>query len=351
LEERTQGGYDLDDLDGLYANVDTEYKRLPSLHKQVWAFFNDLLNKQDIEQYRQVLMPKYSQDQDGDDYDTRQQVREDFYAALTEFGLCLKIALSSRSFFEDTSFSETDISTYKRDLRWFVNLRKIVRQDAQETVDYSAYEKQIRNLVDKDVTALQIKEPEGVYIVSELGKELPENWNEEKTRNETDIIRTRVKKTIEQDLSNDPYAQKVFSELLKQAIEDVEALFDHPLKQYALFKDFEEQVNQRELPEIPNAFVDNKHAQAYYGIFLTVLEKEQLAGFVEENAEALVQEAFAIDKLVNKAIAENSLNPQSIETEIRKGLLPRLYAVIGLDKAKEIIDEIIRVMRVGISRQ
>ena len=32
LEEHTQGGYDIDDIDGLYRNVDTEYKRLPQLH-------------------------------------------------------------------------------------------------------------------------------------------------------------------------------------------------------------------------------------------------------------------------------------------------------------------------------
>ncbi len=76
-------------------------------------------------------------------------------------------------------------------------------------------------------------------------RESPEDWSEEKTRNETDLIRTRIKKTIEQELADDPYAQQVFSELLKQAIAEAEALFDHPLKQYALFKAFEEKVQAR----------------------------------------------------------------------------------------------------------
>src|SRR3546814_19263959 len=47
--------------------------------------------------------------------------------------MCLKLALGSRSFFEDTSITERQIAEYKRDLKFFTNLRKIVKQDAQET--------------------------------------------------------------------------------------------------------------------------------------------------------------------------------------------------------------------------
>ncbi|WP_017452722.1 hypothetical protein [Herbaspirillum rubrisubalbicans] len=223
--------------------MSTEYKRLPGLHDELWAIFAEVQNKQDLEQYRQLLMPRYAEDEDGQTYDTRQKVRDDFYSALTAFGLCLQTALSSRSFFEDHSFSEADVHRYKEDLRFFTSLRTIARQDALETVDYSVYEQQIRRLVDKQVVGSQVREPKGVYLVHQLGApEAVEQWSEEKTRNETDMIRTRLKKTIEQDLADDPYAQKVFADLLKQAIAEAEAMFDHPLKQYALLKKFEEQV-------------------------------------------------------------------------------------------------------------
>lgn len=93
----------------------------------------------------------------------------------------------------------------------------------------------IRRLVDKQVIGTAVREPDGVYEVHRLGQpEEPESWSEDKTRNETDIIRTRVRKTIEQELATDPYAQKVFGELLKQAIAEAKAMFDHPLKQYAV---------------------------------------------------------------------------------------------------------------------
>ena len=86
--------------------------------------------------------------------------------------------------------------------------------------------------MDKQVIGESIKEPEGVYIIGEsqsAGEDDTSQWTEEKTRNETDIIRTRVKKTIEQGLDDDHYAQKVLSELLKALIKETESLFDHPL--------------------------------------------------------------------------------------------------------------------------
>ena len=137
-------------------------------------------------------------------------------------------------------------------------MRKIARQDAEETVDYSAYDEQLRRLVDKQVVGESVKESEGIYIVGELGKEEDyNNWSEEKTRNETDIIRTRIKKTIEQSLDDDLYAQKVLSELLKEIIKEAEALFDYPVKQYALFKSFAEKVDNREIEGMPEGVAKN----------------------------------------------------------------------------------------------
>jgi type I restriction enzyme R subunit len=297
---------------------------------------------QDLEQYRQVLIPEYSEDSDGNSHDRRQKVREDFYSALTDFGLCLKLALSSRSFFEDSSITEDMMNTWKADLRFFTNLRKIARQDAQETVDYSSYEEQIRRLVDKQVIGNEIKDSQGVYIVNELGQERTEEWSEEKTRNETDLIRTRARKTIEQELAGDPYAQKVFSELLKEAIAEAEALFDHPLKQYVLFKAFEEKLQARQVEGIPESLNENQHARAYYGVMHLAMG--------DDRSQELADEALAIDRVVAQAVAEHSLNPQDLEAAIRKGLLPGLFKLAGMDKAREIIESVIQITRVGLSR-
>jgi len=351
LAERTQDGYDIDDLIGLYHQVSTEYKRLPVLHDKLWAIFKEVKNRADLEQFRQVLIPHYQTDDAGDSYDAKQKVREDFYEALTAFSLCLEVALGSSSFYEDRSFGEEDIRTYKRDVRFFSQLRQIARQDAGETIDYSEYATRIKKLIDKHVVGEGIREPEGVFIVNELGKQKAEDWSDEKTRNETDIIRTRLKKTIEQDLQDDPYAQKVFSELLDQAIRDAEAMFEHPFKQYVLFKDLEEKLAEREVPDTPDPLAANPHAKAYFGVFKLVFGEEAFNALSDMDRQSYVEQALAIDELVDKAVAENSVNPQNIEAEIRKGLLPRLFKMIGMDKAKEVIEHIVQITRVGLSKE
>ncbi len=270
LASRTQGGYDVDDLKGLYNQMGTEYKRLPQLYQALWGIFAWVKNKQDIEQLRQVLVPKM-EELDGELVDVHLKVREDFYEALTAFASCLKVALQSASFFEDSAFSEADRRHYKETVKQLSSLRQLVQQDAGEKVDYDEYAEQVKKLLDKHVVGVEVKEPGGVYEVGKMGQQQPEEWNENKTRNETDIIKTRVTRMIEQELRDDPYAQEAFSKLLRQAIEEAEKLFEHPLKQYMLFREFEEQVQERRLSDIPDAFAGHRHAQAYFGVFKKVL--------------------------------------------------------------------------------
>jgi type I restriction enzyme R subunit len=349
LADRTQGGFDIDDIDSLYANVSTEYKRLPALHDALWTVFSDVRNRSDIERYRQVLVPRYADDETGHPVDAHQNVREDFYEALTAFGMCLRTALASRSFFEDGAFTEAQIATYKRDLKFFSNLRRMAKQDAQETVDFSAYENQIRKIVDRYVIGEDVAADGNLLVVNELVKQVsPDEWSEEKTRNETDIIRTRLTRTIEQDLVDDPYAQRHFSELLKAAIAEASAMFSHPLKQYALFKDVENRIVSKKVEGTPPALDGRRHATAYFGIVRLAVGDEIALG---AESESYAQAALDIDGMVQTAVAENSLNPANIEAAIRKAVLPRLFSMTGLDLAKAITEQIVEVTRVGLSRE
>lgn len=198
-----------------------------------------------------------------------------------------------------------------------------------------------------------IKESINVYEVGKFGKMAqPEDWSEEKTRNETDTIKTRVAKTIEQSLRDDPYAQEAFSKLLRLAIEEAEKHFDYPLKQYLLFKEFEEQVEARRLHEIPDVFQGNRHAQAYFGILKKVLPETLHDGLTESEQMPWVTLAFDMDAAITQAVAENSINPQNIEADIRKKLLPMMFQACrsiggGVDQAKIMVEMVVQVVRLG----
>ena len=55
--------------------------------------------------------------------------------------------------------------------------------------------------------------------------------------------------------------------------------------------------------------------------------------------------------MVNRAVAENSLNPVGIEQDVRKNLLPRLFALVELDKAKEVLNEVVQILRNGVANR
>jgi len=360
LAKRTQGGFDIDDLAGLYHQMSTEYKKLPMFYKNLWAIFKDVKNKGDIEQLRQVIIPKIQERSLSDGagvemVDTNLKIREDFYDCLSEFANCLKVALQSASFYEDKSFSEEDRKHYKETVKQLTSLRQMARADAGETVDYDEYVDQVKKLMDKHVVGVEVKESAGVYEVGKMGKSDPKEWSEDKTRNETDIIKTRVTRMIEQSLRDDPYAQEVFSKLLMQVIEEAEAEFDHPLKQYMLFREFEEKIEKREVDDLPDSFAHNKHAQAYYGV-LKMHVGENLSSIDDDISDRWVELSFKVDEIITNAIAEHSINPQNIEAEIRKNLLPLIFGECkkvgsGMDQAKAMIERIVQVVREGLNNQ
>src|SRR3546814_9640226 len=68
--------------------------------------------------YTTLFRSQTCESEDGTPIDHNQKIREDFYEALTAYGMCLKLALGSRSFFEDTSITERQIAEYKRALKF-----------------------------------------------------------------------------------------------------------------------------------------------------------------------------------------------------------------------------------------
>lgn len=354
LAERTQAGFDIEDIKGLYHQMATEYKKLPGLYQDLWNIFDGVTNKQDGQALRQALAPKIdhvtSENGGSKATDTNLKKREDFYSALTAFSNCLKVALQSATYFEDKSF-DNKRELYKKTLKSMSQLRQQVREDAEETVNYDEYAENIRTMLDKHIGGVEIQEPEGAYLVGNMGKKAkPEQMTEDEARNKKDVISGRVTKMITQGLADDPYAQEYFSKLLKKAIQQAKEMFDAPVKQYLLFADFEEQVKERKVEGIPVEKFEQldakvkRHAQAYYGLFLKHLEQDnQLTEDEKYNF------SIQIDEVVTAAVAEYSINPQEIEKQINRQLLPVLYKAVGMDKAKLIISDVIHITRLGVA--
>src|SRR5690606_32039658 len=119
------------------------------------------------------------------------------------------------------------------------------------------------------------------------------------------------------------------------AIEQAEALFDYPGKQYLLFERLAESVDARRVPGEPD-FGGNRRAQSYYGVLKMALEESYEATERHAAMENLIAEAYQIDQMVSQAVTENSLNPSAMEQAVRRRLLPYFMREIWGGKKIEI---------------
>lgn len=339
-------GYDASDLQGLYTNISTEYKRLPALHDALLGLFAGC-NLSDMQAMRLFLAPNMQPDPQNKAQfiDTHIKRRDDFYAALRAFAQCLAVALQSQSFYEDTSFSHADRAAFKRTLHQMTDLRQLVRHDASENVDYDAYVDDIRKLVDKHLAGVRIEEPDRVYFVESLGKGDPQTWSIEKTRSETAAIKGRISRDIDTDMADDPYASAFFSKLLHEALQKAKALFDAPVKEYLLWTELEQKVHKRDVDGLPAALPPKSRARIWFGI---MMQQEGLVITTEgtEQQEAFVSLAQIIESVVVTAEQRFSINTAEQEKEIRRELLPQLFATLGLDTAQKVIESVIHSLRV-----
>lgn len=148
---------------------------------------------------------------------------------------------------------------------------------------------------------------------------------------------------------DDPYAQKRFSELLRQVIAEADALFDNPLKQYLLFKSFDEQLQQRQLDELPDAVRGNPHVQAYYGAFKLLLDEQRVVAIDTPHWVALAEQT---DAIVSQAVREFSINPLNIEAAVRQQLLPLYFMALkalglGMDQVQALVEQVVQIVRAG----
>ncbi|TWU08888.1 Type I restriction enzyme [Symmachiella macrocystis] len=294
-------GFDEEDLEGTFTNVDEEVAKLKERHTNVWSVFSAVQNKQDLEAMQQWLRP--------DD------VRQDFYDALNEFSKTLQLAMSSAKFHEDTS--KSTVQRYVDDMKYFRNLRAAVKQRYNEAVDYNEYEDQIRNMVDKYIGADEVKqivEPVNIFEVDNLDEELA---GIEGAAAKADYIASRVKKTCVEKMEEDPVLYQKLSEVIDEAIQEyLEKRLSEEAYLQKMFDAWNEAKNQGS-SNVPPELRSDPEAKAYFRLFLD--------GFETVTARsAQVQEAKA------DYDADDGQNPRDVVAGI---------AAETALKAKKLIDE------------
>ncbi|PXW89120.1 type I restriction enzyme R subunit [Nitrosomonas sp. Nm84] len=304
-------GFDPEDIEGTLTDISEEIKLLPQRHTNVWEVFKEVENQKDLEAMQRHLEPE----------DRRQR----FYEALALFAKTLQLALANARFQDETP--ENKIARYKDDLKHFLNLRQAVKQRYGEAVDYSSYEKQIRNMVNKYIGADAVKqliEPVNVFAIDEFEKEI-ESIDGDAAK--ADAIASRVKKTITEKMEEDPALYKRLSELIDEAIAEHRAKRLSDMEYLERVRRTLNELRGKESSDLPDILNHRDEAKAYYGVIQAPMSGFSVPGYSSENLAA--ETAVRLEDIIRDHKIRDWTKNQDVKNLMMNEIEDYLYSLKG----------------------
>lgn len=275
--------FDPEDIQGAIHDVITVIGELRQHHSQLWDIFSSIRNESDVEEYEVLLEDE--------------ELRNDFYNTLSKFGRNLAIALESERIYN--ALKPNELTMYKKDLKFFQELRKSVKLRYSDTIDHKEYESKMQKLMDQYISAEQIiRITNPVDILNERAFE-EEIERLGSKRAKADAIRTRLTQSVSTKWDENPAYYKKFSERVQAVIDEYKAKriseADYLNSMNVLLQEF----RQGESEEIyPTVIKDNGHAQAFYGVTKELLTmKDEQFSYGEEDLADL---ALKMDKIIKQ---------------------------------------------------
>ena len=336
-------GFDESDLVGTLTSINSEIEKLPGRYSDLWDLFKTVKHSYDEEAYEVLL---------ADD-----ELREEFYGRLSEFGKTLGIALSSEKFLTETD--EKTLSRYKADFRKFQSLKASVKLRYAEAIDYRDYEPKIKKLLDTHIQAnevVQLNEPVNIFddnMFNQVKEEQGVYQSKKTTASKADTIAHATKKAITEKMDEDPAFYEKFSKLIQQAIEDFRAKRISDLDYLNKVVDIRNKVVGKVHDDIPDKLSRNEDAMAYFGVLKPFLEKHELG---EEDLEsAAADTAIAIHGILEKHKKVHFWDDEDAQkqavNEIDDYLYDELKTERGIDLSLDQMDDIIeKVLQVAKHR-
>lgn len=264
-------GFDEEDLEGTLTSINEEVSKLPQRYSDLWDLFKEVKNSKDEEAYEILL---------ADD-----EVREEFYERLSAYSKSLAIALSSEQFLMHSD--ENKLQTYKNDLKIFQNLKAAVKLRYAETIDYRDYEPKIKKLLDTHIQAnevMQLNEPVNIFDEKMFAavKEEQGVYGKKTTASRADTIAHATKRSISENMDEDPAFYEKFSKLIQVAIDDFKAKRISDLEYLNRVIDIRNKVTTKQHEDMPECIRENDEACAYFGLIKPQLQQVAMQNHLDD---------------------------------------------------------------------
>lgn len=318
--------FDPKDLKGSIYDVISTVGMLRQYHTDLINFFMPVKNKKDVEEFEVFLADE--------------EKRNEFYSILSKYSSILGIALASEKIY--SAIGKEEITKYKKDLKFYQELRSSVRIRYSDTIDHKEYEAKMQRLMDNYISAeevIRITNP--VDIMDEKGLE-EELARLHSPRARADAIRTRLAKRIESQWDENPAYYKKFSERIEETLQqykDKRISEAEYLRQMAdIMSDFRKGTQDDDSPE---SIKYSANAKAFYGVIRETTTRYNTAS---EMVELLANLAADIDIIIDKHSKVDWHDNIDVHNRIEQEIEDILYIYEkkhGLKLSYEEIDKII----------
>jgi len=292
-------GFEQKDLEGTITPIKEVAESLPKLHQALWDVFKDCEDTNDNE-----AMERYLRHDD---------LRDEFYEKLSNFARTLQAAFSADKLFD--YIDESEIKKYKKDLKFFENLRRSVRIRYGEAIDHREYEDRVQKLIDSYVGTEgmeQIVDP--VDIFSDDFFEMQDGQKKRSEASKADEIASKTKKVIEERMDEDPALYRKFSDLIEETIQKF--LHDRISEKEYLekVKQIRNGVSQGIWDGTPGELKERPVARSFYNTVKAEMEEffegEYLPIDEDKREELYTQAGLELDETIeNLTIVDWETNP------------------------------------------
>lgn len=329
-------GFDEDDLAGTLTSINEEVFKLPQRYSDLWDLFKAVKNSKDEEAYEVLL---------ADD-----ELREEFYECLSVYSKSLGIALSSEQFIMHSD--DNKLKNYKDDLKRFQHLKAAVKLRYAEAIDYRDYEPKIKKLLNTHIQAnevTQLNEPVNMFD-EQTFKRVKEDqgvYQTKTTAAKADIIAHATKRSITENMNEDPAFYEKFSKLIQEAIDDFKARRISDLEYLNRVTDIRNKVATKQRDDVPDNIRDNDEACAYFGLVKPQFLKVAMLYHTEVTQIDVIasETSLAIQRIIDNHWKVDFWDDPDIQKTVMNDIDDFLYDEVktqyGVSLSLEQMDEII----------
>jgi type I restriction enzyme R subunit len=306
-------------------SVREEIDALPQKHAALLDLFKSIRNKNDAEEYEQLLADE--------------ERRGEFYRTLTAFAKSLRIALSTELF--DAETPAATIGRYESDLKRFVKLRASVQQRYADVVEMKKLEPQIAKLLDtyvySDTVEVLTPEPVNIFDAAAMEQALEAMGT---PAAKADTMAHAMARTITERMDRDPALYRKFSEMLRETIQ---AFREHLISEMEYLKKIfalRDQMVANTDRGVPQRLAGNEIAQAYYRV---VMEKLDDFSATPGDREVAADVALMIEEAIAREVVVDWRRKPDVQKRMRANIDDGFFELAQRGKIAlnwSVIDEI-----------